>query len=211
MCTKLLAQCLEHNRLVYSHHRLREETSFLFSVLLEVNEAVRFSFCFSAWKLVRLNEILGLEANKQGRSASGEWDTAGEMENDKISTYYLEMQICFMYSWSLMSLLELEHLTHPNSTWLVSIIGTKQAPGELISWSRCSGCSVLFHNKCGTWLVPWCLTLMCTWGIICPSTCWLQMRQHPQSPQPDTSRYWAQLQALGGSDLVPDEERSWWD
>ena len=48
MCTKLLAQCLEHNKLVYSHHRQREETSFLFSFLLEVNEAIRFSFCFSA-------------------------------------------------------------------------------------------------------------------------------------------------------------------
>lgn len=32
-----------------------------------------------------------------------------------------------------------------------------------------------------------------TWGVICSSTCWLQMRQHPQSPQPDT------LQVLGSA------------
>ena len=100
------------------------------------------------------------------------------------------MQTHFTYSRSLMPLLALERLTQPNNTWLVSLIGTKQGPSELISWSHCRGCSVLFHSKCGTRLVPWCLTLTRTWGV---RTCWLQMRQHPQSPQPDT------LQVLGSA------------
>lgn len=50
-----------------------------------------------------------------------------------------------------------------------------------------------FLGQCGIQSVPWHIALLCTWGVICPSTCWFQICQHPQSLRPDT------LQVLGSA------------
>lgn len=65
---------------------------------------------------------------------------------------------------------------------------------------------MLFHNKCGIQLVPWCLVLMPRGASSVPAPadfrCVSILSHHSLTP----SRYWAQLQALGG--IRPDS-RLW--